>query len=354
MFSRMELSDLLLLVHTIGCVACTPAAADAPSGVNWPPNQQWPMPAPTDSDSVLSRIQAAVRQLDDWPNALYEMLKSVNLRFRPKPGSTGRKSVLVSRMGRILQHPPYELSGRPLQPIAEEVRRFVEQSVGQNLRTTYFSSVDPEAARIRSLLNPSKIAKELGVTSSHVRLNRAYRRAIDQLTENEKSLCTLELSCRVRSRTLDLFAKYCDGMTSSEMARAVEGHVSPRTRLTAWEHPLLLPADPDLIWMSRGDKRAVRYSLSSVNGVLARVRDLAARPSRNESRLQTLKIVAWQGGINRNFRKRDLLLAIFERRLKVFARDAEPKLSDLLVDPFEYKKIIRITPARRPLQPLAP
>jgi hypothetical protein len=131
MFSRMELSDLLLLVHTIGCVACTPAAADAPSGVNWPPNQQWPMPAPTDSDSVLSRIQAAVRQLDDWPNALYEMLKSVNLRFRPKPGSTGRKSVLVSRMGRILQHPPYELSGRPLQPIAEEVRRFVEQSVGQ-------------------------------------------------------------------------------------------------------------------------------------------------------------------------------------------------------------------------------
>lgn len=217
--SAMELSDVLLLVHTVGHAASTPAQADAmaPRSRRFP---RWPAPLPNDLESVQTRLRAGMKVLDQWPEAFQRLLEEVGGRHRPQCGERRAGWVFFSKIGVMLEYPPRGLDGYPLAPILEEVAEFCRLhagvEIGNRLRPSF---LQPPAIALRDILTPSTLAREAKIPRERQRvLDRAFKRILLELSEEERLLPPARLAEFVRQRTLVRFVILRDHMIHRRVA----------------------------------------------------------------------------------------------------------------------------------------
>lgn len=234
-FAKMALSDLLLLVHTLGFAGCTPSEADLPCRIGRPIFPHSPIPASADINDVQLRINSALSIMDDWPSRFYLLLEEIGSRNISGAESRKDKKHLSTKVGKLLLYPPCGMDGAPIGPIVEEVDRFFTQGLSFRIRKRRIFSIHPAAVRTRLHVNLSTLARELSVPPNQKLLNRAYRRVLDQASADEQARPPKEMAKLVRERTLRLYAKSRTAKTRAGTRLALEGSSRTFQSIEAWD-----------------------------------------------------------------------------------------------------------------------
>lgn len=343
-FDALCAHDYMILLHTLGLVAATPAHEDVPVPKGRRANEDGLSAAVPALDTTLARLEVATAALHDWPGAYLSLLE----RVEAQKADAGAKAadIFATPVGRLLVRPMRGADGLPLRILCQAFSCYLRQ---RRIRRVFWPgrrlSSDAEARRIHKLFNATTLARQLGTPSATPLNRRVLRQVIAGLDEQERALEAEDLALVVRERATALHRAASTAMSSKAARKAVEGCDASKKgkALYGWEHPRLLPADPILSGLCRFGASA--YASKAVEAMLARLRSVA-RPVERLDGLLPLRSSAFGGMLKPWFTKTSLLLDVVEGRLPAYATAEAPRLADLHVAADDVRR------ARSPYSPV--
>ncbi len=344
-FDALCAHDYMILLHTLGLVATTPAHEDVPMPKGRRANEDGLSAAVPALDATLARLEAATAALHDWPDAYMSLLERVEAR----KADAGAKAadIFATPVGRLLVRPMRGADGAPLRILCQAFSHSLRK---RRIRRIFWPgrrlSSDAEARRIHKLFNAATLARHLEMPNATPLNRRVLQQVIAGLDEQERTLEAEDLALVVRERATALHRAASTAMSSKAARKAVEGCDVPKDgkALYGWEHPRLLPADPVLSGLCRFVGAA--YACAAIEAMLARLRSVA-RPVERLDGLLPLRSSTFVEVLKPWYTKTSLLLDVVEGRLPVYDATAEaPRLADLHVAADDVRR------ARSPYSPV--
>ena len=272
-FDALCAHDYMILLHTLGLVAATPAHEDVPVPKGRRANEDGLSAAVPALDTTLARLEAATAALHDWPGAYTSLLE----RVEAQKADAGAKAadIFATPVGRLLVRPMRGADGTPLRILCQAFSHYLRQ---RRIRRVFWPgrrlSSDAEARRIHKLFNATTLARQLGAPSATPLNRRVMRQVIAGLDEQERALEAEDLALVVRERATALHRAASTAISSKAARKAIEGCDASKKgkAMYGWEHPRLLPADPILSGLCRFGASA--YASEAVEATLPELRRL--------------------------------------------------------------------------------
>jgi len=320
--------DYMVLVHTLGVAAATPASEDTIVLQATGSYRLGAVEVMPPLDVALARLQAATRIIDDWPDALVALLRGVEGRNAAANASTIAGAFATS-IGKMLVSPMRGADGLPLRVLHQAVDRYWdEHHAGKRRRKRNLSTSNLTAKRIHVQFNVTSLARAVGALRPTAFLGRILRRILEGLSDEDRTLGDGDLARVVCERAVALHRVAASSLSSEAARNMVEG-TSGEGVLSGWEHPRLMPAYPALHGLRFRGQPA--YAPEVVAAVLARLRAAARRIERPDG-LSSLTFDGLRRRLQPWYNKTDVLLDVLEGRLAAYTVVDEPKLKDLLVN----------------------
>lgn len=343
-FDALCAHDYMVLLHTLGLVATTPAHEEVPVPKGSRANEDGLSAAVPTLEAMLARLEAATAALHDWPGTYMSWLE----RIEARKADVGAKAadIFATPVGRLLVRPMRGADGASLRILCQAFSHYLRK---RRIRRISWPgrrlSSDAAARCIHKLFNATTLARHLGAPSATPLIRRVLRQVFASLDEQERALEAEDLVLVVRERATALHRAASTAMSSKAARKAVEGWDAPKDckALYGWEHPRLLLADPVLSSLCRFGVSA--YAPEAVEAVLARFRSVA-RPVERLDGLLPLRSSTFVGMLKPWYTKTSLLLDVVDGRLPVYATAEAPRLADLHVAADDVRR------ARSPYSPV--
>jgi transposase len=328
-FDQLCAHDYMATVHTLGVAATTPAAEDVLVQKGTGTYRRGASRILTGTDLTISRLDAAVRVMDGWPDSYFALLKEVEGR-NTSADSTTIAGAFATSIGKLLICPARGADGLPLPFLWQMADRYwadCEKGTRRRRRRNP-TTRDATARRLHTSFNISGLARVLGLPHGTAFLGRILARILGSLSDEDRALGDDDLARVVRDRAVTLYHAAAASLSSEAASNIVEGVFLDRA-LKGWEHPRLLPADPSLFNLRLRGKRA--YAAADVDATLARLRSVSRQVETSKG-LSPLVVGGFRQNARPWYNKTDMLVDVMEGRLAVYSTSNAPTLSDLLID----------------------
>ncbi len=322
-FDTLNLNDLLAAIDLIGTAATTPADQDEVVG-HLHARYGAIGPARRVKD-ITTRTEAAVRIMQNWPEAWYAVLDDLATRSPPDASHLRDRAILATRIGRRCLAPDRGLDGIPLPVIAEATATWLRDRHGVERRRRPTSARNSVALMIGRAMPAEAIAAHLGIEPYLADYRRIYQEALDTMVADGSSGTPAELGdellrrVQLRWEALDATVS---SVTASEM---IEGFAAEKG-LKGWDHPdLILPATG---FEDLARKRKSSYRVADVEDVLARLREVSIKVDDVDS-LDHLSTCVMRRTLTPYYDKTALLVDVLSGRVPSYRTVDEPRLRDL-------------------------
>lgn len=335
-FRTLKVQDYLVLLHTLGLAATTAAKDDARVSPYVASYRNGTRVEPVQISVLDRRIEAACAIINDWPNALYNLLDGIVYRNEASTEALPERRAFATEIGRMFLHPLRGANGLPLPILHEVVTTYCATRLGLRRRARKPSACVPVVRRIQRYVEVSTIAVRLNISSRSKSLTRSYRQIILKLTDAELQQRDENLARTVADRTVALYDKVATAVSLRQARKLLEGVYIRHNSFTSWHHPRLLTPDPELFGLQRPG--VALYPRESIQRILDRIDDVAVRIA-NTAGLEPMYDAINAGALGNGYSRTQFLIDVLDGLLPVYAVVDRPRFGALFADPGEIRRL---------------